>query len=308
MRRSGFTLVELLIAMVVGLLVLTGAVSFAISQTRVLEGSLIREEVYRNARYVNLSLKRDIQRAGVGIESTQNFGVLTLMGDTIIVMQVPFNPAPAIPYDMMPPAGTDNPLPVGGTCGERCIDFLKVGGSFEIRPGDVARLQVSGERRLILVSDVQEATGIGDGKSAMRVVFTSADSLLGYAAGLVGGLRLDRFETFTQKLEPIIYYVDGTTLMRAEKLNADGSPAGEIVAFGVQSFDAKLVFADGRELDATNPLDADNENDNEDVVGIRINLTLTADRADARLNSGALFSRSFEWFMAPRNLRYARNR
>jgi len=302
MKNKGFTLVELLIAMIVGLVVLSGAVAFAINQTRIVEAQMIRDEVYRNARYVNVSLARDLQRAGVGIESTPVFGVLSLRGDTIVILQIPHRPAAALPYDLLPPGGSDNPLSPGGTCGSRCLDLLKSDSTFEILPGSLARLQVSGTRRLILVSDVQHSAG------SVQLSFTAADSLIGYPAGLSGGLLLDRFETFVQEIEPIIYYVSDSTLMRAERLNADGSLAGEIVAFGVQAFDVNFVFADGREASAANPNDADVFNDYDDVIGVRINVRLSADRADQRVSNGSLFARDFEWFVAPRNLRYARNR
>ena len=67
--RGGFSLIELLIALVLGLLVTTVALNFAISVFRSVEGDKVREEVYRNSRFIGMSLGRDIQTTGVGMES-----------------------------------------------------------------------------------------------------------------------------------------------------------------------------------------------------------------------------------------------
>jgi prepilin-type N-terminal cleavage/methylation domain-containing protein len=309
LARLGYTLVELLIALTIGAFVLSAAISFLITQLRTLEGSDIRDEVARNARYIGIALRRDVQTAGIEITSTTLFGTLAVWsgspGDTLAILHVPSNPEPAPPHDIVPEPGTDNPLPPGGTCGERCIDVLTDPEvPLELQVGDLARLQVAEERRLILIENIEDTSD-----TSVAITWNDADSLLRQPAGLTGGLRLDRYGTYVQKLQPIIYYLDeGGFLMRAVRLNMDGSPDGWVLAFNVQDFDASLIFSDGDVLDQANPYDSDDSNDYDDIMGVRIRATVEAARADPRVNQGQLIRKTFEWKIAPRNLRYEKNR
>jgi hypothetical protein len=123
------------------------------------------------------------------------------------------------------------------------------------------------------------------------------------------GLSLDRFATFVQELDATVYYLDeGDRLMRAVALNLDGSPRGQVLAYGVEEFDVRLVFADGDVLEVANPTDADDSNDYDDVVAVRVRITAKADRVHPLVNNGELLRKTFEWLVAPRNLRYEKDR
>ncbi len=151
--NRGFTLVELLIALTVGVIVLSAALSFAVTTWRTVEGNEVREQAYRNGRFIGMSLERDMQTVGVGIASTISFGTLAVWADTIVILSVPFTPSESPPYDLAPPAGTDNPLSPGGTCGTYCLDLAAdAKGKFELEAGNLARLQINDTRRLILIS------------------------------------------------------------------------------------------------------------------------------------------------------------
>jgi hypothetical protein len=126
---------------------------------------------------------------------------------------------------------------------------------------------------------------------------------------LEGDLLLDRFGTFVQELATVVYYIDAQDqLYRAPKLNLDGSAAGHILAYGVESFDVKLVFNDGDELETADPDDEDDTNDYDDVVAVKVIATFRADRTDPRVNQGQLLRRNYEWTVSPRNLRYEKRR
>lgn len=307
--NAGFTLIEALIAMIIGVLVLGAAMAFLITQMRTLEGSDLREDLARNGRYIGISLRHDVQAAGIGIASTPTFGTVAAYpgasGDTLVILHVPYVPEPAPPHDIDPPAGTDNPLPAGGTCAANCIDLVKEADRpLEIAGGDLARLQVGATRRLILVSDV---TTTND--TSFALTFSAHDTLLHQPAGLSGGLLLDRYSTFVQKLRPIIYYLDDEQrLWRAAGLQPNGAPDGELLAYGVEAFDVKLRFADGDLLDRADPYDTDATNDYDDIVSVVVQATVVADRVDPRVNQGKLLRRSYGWAISPRNLRYEKNR
>ena len=300
--REGFTLIELLLSLVISVVVMGASLSFALAAFRGSEANTLREEVYRNARFIGMSLQRDLQTTGVGIASDVGFGTLSTFGDTLVVLHITWTPTTAFPYVIDPPAGTD-PLPPGGTCGPLCIDLIKgPGNSFDLEPGDIARLQVNSERRVILVTDVQNMG------TTVELTFAGAPTLLHYESALSGGMVLDRFSTFVQKLQPIVYWVENEILYRSDQLDANGDLIGSPLAYDVKSWDAKMIFLDLDEADEGNPFDSDLTNDFDDILGTRITATLGTTRSDIRVAGGALYTREYEWTFLPRNLMYERNR
>ena len=302
-RSVGFTLIELMISVVLSVVIMGASLSFALTTFRDTEGNALREEVYRSARFIGMSLERDVQTTGVGIASEIRFGTLSTFNDTLVVLHIPWLPTNAFPYTISPPAGTDNPLAPGGTCGSNCIDLDKApGNSFDLVPGDIARLQVNAERRMILITAVQ------DMGTTARVTFASDTTLLHYEAAFAGGVLLDRFSTVVQKLQPIVYYTEGEVLYRSDKLDTSGDLIGSPLAYGVKAWDTKMIFVDNDEYDEADPFDADNTNDFDDILGTLITATLGTNRPDIRVAGGGEFTRDYEWKLIPRNLMYERNR
>ncbi len=305
---SGFTIVELLIALTLGTIVVAAALQYLVKEFRVLQSQEVREVVARTGRYVGISLRHDLHRAGIGIESTTSFGTVDVwpgaLGDTLVILNVPYRPAPAPAHSIVPPAGTENPLPPGSTCGPQCIEVLKDGEApLEIGLSSLARLQIPGARRLVLIENMNVTSD-----TSVELTFTDATAILRQPAGM-SGLGLDRNATYVQSLEPTIYYLaEGDRLMRAVRLNLDGSPRGEVLAYGVEGFDVKLVFDDGDVLEQANPFDTDDSNDYDDIVAVRIVVDVKADRTHPLVNNGELLRETFEWIVAPRNLRYEKNR
>ncbi len=302
-RSEGFTLIELLISVVLSVVVMSASLSFALAAFRGTEGNKLREEVYRSSRFIGMSLERDFQTTGVGIASEIRFGSLNVYGDTVVIFHVPWKPTNAYPYEIDPPGGTNNPLDPGGTCGSTCIDLNKgPGNTFDLVPGDIARLQINAERRLILVTDVREMG------NKVQLTFASGATLLNSQAALSGGVQLDRFSTIVQKLQPIIYYVENEILYRSDQLDPTGGLIASPIAYGVKSWEAKMIFLDLDEADQGNPYDADATNDFDDILGTRITATLGTNRPDIRVAGGEIFTRTYVWTLYPRNLMYERNR
>ena len=92
--RRGMTLVEIMIAMVVGLIIMTSAMSFTITTFRGVEHTNLREDVFRTGRFIGASLERDAASAGVSIRSQVRFGTLLAKGDTMVIVSVPFDTLP----------------------------------------------------------------------------------------------------------------------------------------------------------------------------------------------------------------------
>jgi hypothetical protein len=299
-------LIELMIGLTLGTVILSAAITFLITHMRALEGSDIRENVARNDRYIGALLRRDVQMAGIDLESSTLYGSVSVWpgstGDTLILLYVPYDPNAAPIHEVDPMES--QPIPGRGTCGERCLEILyDPGEPQELGIGDLARIEVFGVRRLILLNDFNFAGGVWE------ITWTSADTLLHQPAGLTGGLQVAVPGTLVQKVAPIIYYLDDQQrLMRAERLKMNGSPDGHVVAFGVQQFDISLIFADGDTLPKADPFDSDNSNDFDDVVGVKVTVTVRANRTDVRVNDGELVTKTSEWRISPRNLRYEKNR
>jgi prepilin-type N-terminal cleavage/methylation domain-containing protein len=306
LSSRGFTLIELIIGLVLGAVIISAAISFLITHIRSLEGSDIRENVGRNDRFIGALLRRDVQLAGVDVRSSTEYGTVAVWpgshGDTLILLYAPYEPDPAPVLDIHPASAP--PPSDEGTCGQYCIEwYLGAPDTSTIQPGDLARIDVDMSRRLILINDV-EVSG-----SFLRVRFTDADTLLRQPAGLQGFNLNHPFGTIFQELRPIIYYLDDQErLIRAERLNMDGTPDGDVVAYGVEEFDVSLIFDDGDELEQPNPYDTDITNDYDDIVTVKVRVTVKADRADPRVNGGELLKKTSVWEISPRNLRYEKNR
>lgn len=302
-RRSGFTLVELLLSMTIALVVITGATSFSVGSWKTRRGWTVREGVDRNARFVGLSLARDVQEAGIAIESTPTFASLGSFGDTLSILSVPYTPNEAPVYTIYNDGDTLPTYPPGGNCGATCVEFM-TGGSLQLSSGDLARLQVGTTRRLLLL---QSVTDQGNGR--FRAQFLNVKRLLGRDAGL-DSLLLSRSGTTLQKVNAVVYWRDASTktLYRASTLSASGQPLGQVMAGNVENFKTSLLFINNSESPSYNGLDADTLNDGNDIIGTRVRAQIKSDRADPGVNGGQPVLRWYEWKVAPRNLLYEKNR
>lgn len=300
--RGGFSLIELLIALVLGLLVTTVALNFAISVFRNVESDKVREEVYRNSRFIGMSLGRDVQTVGVGVESLQDFGTLSTLSDTVVILHVPWTPTYAHAHEIVTPFASSNPLPAGGTCGARCIDLHKdAGGNYDLAPGDIARLQVNTVRHLILID------GVRDMGTNFQVTFSADTVLFGLNAGFANGLLLDNTTTFVQKMDHVAYFVDDSILYRSDGFDSTGTMVTSPMAYGVHAWNADMLFVDGDTAVGANPTDGDDTNDFDDILGVLIQTTLGTNRP-IRTVGGGDFTRDYKWRLTPRNLMYERNR
>ncbi|MDX2192643.1 MAG: prepilin-type N-terminal cleavage/methylation domain-containing protein [Gemmatimonadales bacterium] len=307
--RAGFSLVELLIAMVIGVLVLTSTTAFAMASWKGLSANRQREEVGRNARFLGMSLARDAQMAGVGMTdqsdiSSADFGWVRVRGDTLVVLAASRFPAPE--FALTPPTGAPNPItPLGeGTCGERCFDFAKQAGGTtpDVEAGRVMLLGGALPRRLGLVTAVDRR---GAATDSFSVTLASLPTLFLTPHGLDGGLPLPHGAVL-QPLSAVAYWRQDSTIMRAERYNADGSYRGEVMADGVEGWQVRLIFADGGEAAVANP--ADTARAYNRIVSVVVRARLRSSYVDPRVNGGLPVARDYEWRVTPRNLSYERNR
>jgi prepilin-type N-terminal cleavage/methylation domain-containing protein len=295
--RGGFTLLELILALTIGLLVLTAATGIAATTWQSVRGVGIRDNVTRNARYIGVTLQRDVQETGVDLPSSVAFGSLAVWNDTIAILRVPYAPTPPGEYPLSP-ANFAN-----GVCGATCVDIATGGAAPQLAVGDIARIQMNNVRRLIYVTGVSQVGG------AYRIDFADTPTLLNHAGG-IGGLAITTpASVLVQRLGLVVYWRANGQLFRATRLNPDLSLRGEALATGVQALTARLVFTSGAEAaQADNGSDGNASNDYDDIAGLRVRATLQGDRTDPRVNGGQPVRRDLQWWYAPRNLVYERNR
>lgn len=305
--RRGFTLIELLISMVLGVIILTVSANFATATLRSNRASDLRDGLNRDARFVGMSISRDVQDGGISIESSQGFGSIATRGDTVAALSTPYIPNEAEMYSMVAPVDTASLLPPGqGNCGVNCIDVTDPNVvPFQLRPGDVAMLQVQNVQRLIVLTAV--ATPVAGRR---RLIFSNADSLFVWPAGLSGGLRLTRFGVGVQRMNVTAWFRNGSdsTLRRSEVFLADGSLRDGVAARGVEAFTTRLQFTNGVERTQANGVDADTTNDYNRIVSVRMRARMRVERLDRSVNGGAPLFRQYEWRVTPRNLIFERNR
>ncbi len=303
-RRSGFTLVELLMSMTIGIVVLTAATSFSMRSWQTRRGWTVRETVDRNARFVGMSIARDAQEAGVAIESTPTFGTIGSFGDTLSLLSVPYTDVEAPVYPIFDDGDTLPNYPPGGNCGTYCIEFNQINGMHTLTAGDLARVQIGTTRRLLFLTGVAGSSG-----GRFQVTFLPMTRLLGRAAGL-DSVLLTRSGTTIQKLKAVVYWrdVSTNTLMRADQLDANGIPIGRQLASGTTEFQTSILFIGNREAPSYSALDTDTLNDGNDIIGMRVRARMKTDKVDPAVNNGQPIYRWYDWRVAPRNLMYEKNR
>lgn len=320
LNRRGMTLVEIMIAMVVGVIIMASAMSFTITTFRGVEHTNLREDVFRTGRFIGASLERDAASAGVSMRSQVRFGTLLAKGDTLVIVSVPYDtlPVPVVAtaapgiapvYSM--PAGTATPATPGlGTCGTYCVDVQVgvTGDTLQFGVGNTIQMNVDDERRFLNVTAKRNM-----GSGVYQITFSANDTLFLHPAGWARpiasaqNLQLRPAETSFQKITPVMYYLDATNrLIRSTSLTTGGAPTGEVVADNVAAWTVWLFFEDGDSARVADPSDADDSNDYDDLSGVKVMATLRNAHADRNIGTAA--TRNFEWRYSPRNLAYERNR
>lgn len=304
--RTGFSLVELLVAMVVGVIVLMLATQIVLAATQSITSGDARASVDRTARFLGLSLQRDLQEAGVDLESSVDFGSVHAYGDTLAILRVPYEGSPAMPSREYPSQFSVRPAAGTGTCAATCLDVARGTAPFEPQAGDVLLLQVANARRLVVAG----TTSTGSGTAVLNWPDLPT-GFLGRRYGLRNpDLRLDAqpLANLVRRLEAQVYYRQGDALVRATRFNPlTGAPDGQVIATGVTSFRVWLHFVDGDSASTANGSDADATNDPNDLVGVSVVAVLAPDPNDIRRGYSAS-PKTVRWFYAPRNLAYERNR
>lgn len=302
--QQGFTLIEMMIAMIVGVMVLGTSTSLVVSAMRSLAGTELRDGIDRKARFIGIGLQRDVQQTGIEIDARSTFGTIGAYADTLVMLRVPFFGTPEQPAEGYARDSIAGGSGVGN-CGVLCVEVRRpVGETFQINPGELAYLELNADvRRLLRVTAVAFPTA-----SIARVTFANTTSILGHPAGIVGLNLSSSFKIRT--IRATAFYADAANqLIRADSVTTAGVAVPQVLATGIQTWDASLVFVSGVEAPGADAgTDGDPDNDYDDIARVHLRATIQADRADSRVNNGVVLSRLYDWWLTPRNIMYERNR
>jgi prepilin-type N-terminal cleavage/methylation domain-containing protein len=303
--RSGYTLLEVLITLVIGAVVMGGALQLLDRQREASRVESIRVELQQNARYALDMMTRDLQEAGQGLDPTAQFGIIGMMdgasgqSDTLYLMYAD----PGTPVHTLENPTAPNKMRITKTCNDPVSD---------ITVGDMMYI-ASGTGRGLARADklVTSSTGLDcktkQGKTGtVEVTFSLVDQGR-HGWGFTGNVA----GSAAAKVNAIAYYIDRSRpnnprLMRANQHN-NGTWSGVPVADNVSALQTVFVFQDGTVLTSANGTDANAENDFDDINTVQIELKTAARMTDKGLNKGNLYERTYTVSVSPRNQLYTRN-
>lgn len=300
-NATGFTLMELLVAVVLSAVVITAALSVANSSLLMSREDQLSESRTRSARFIRASFDRDFHLAGVGISSSSDFGSVNSFGDTIAILSVPFDSVDAPAYRLF---DNGTVLQSGrGNCGTRCIEVDLQGGDFTIKNNDLVRIQTNSTTRLVVARQVSA------NDSTATFTFRNLDKVLGFPSGLTArspypAVLLDYGNTFVQELQFSAYHVEAGQLYRAEEIHNRGDIQSAEFGGGISNWGIEFQYADGDVGARPDPEDGDDSNDFDDILAV----TISADIRPEYDPIGSPSARNVRWTFVPRNLMYERNR
>lgn len=307
--EAGFTLVEIIVATLLGTLVLGGALMIFNSQQRNARTEGLLVELQQNARYAIDMVSREIQTAAQGMDPTSEFGVVAMIDGSSGApdsLYVAYADAKGDRYTLLdPPGPPDRKVKVKQLCGNIVDD---------LNPGDFIYIAKGSMRGIAYITreNPDPSSSACDGKdddyelnSKVFDIEVIDDQRHGWLwQGNEAGAAATR-------AIGAAFYLDQSQAGNPRLIRAsdypDGAWEGGPIAEGISDFQTELIFANGDTLTAADGGDADPDNDYDDITSVRVTFTARARRTDYALAEGQRFSRSYSVTVAPRNLMYTRN-
>ncbi|MDX2183504.1 MAG: prepilin-type N-terminal cleavage/methylation domain-containing protein [Gemmatimonadaceae bacterium] len=297
-RARGFTLVELLVAMTLGLIILGAATTFAINTARTQARSQVGDDSMRRSRYLALTLEQDIRDAGSLMPIRSDFGAVNLFNDTLAILRVPARDTVAGPSYFVTALGA---------CGANCLSVRKRDGRVEITSGQVFLFTAVGDvNRLLLATAVTDPSPSNPATPVEITFLNTLDSLFHWPARLVG---VSAANATVQALRLSAYYrgsvADTNALMVAERIGTDGRFLPEVLASGVSRWDVAAGFVNGTTASSISLTDTTQNHCA--LTHLTIEATLAPDQVvDRRMQSSPLTARPVRWLYGTRNLNVQR--
>ena len=308
-NEAGFTLVEMLVAGIVTVLVLSVTLGLLDTQRESNRTTQLRGEVQQNAQYVLDMLTRDLMEAGQGMDPSPVFGVVAASeggasrSDTLYIISV----SPDAPVHALkkPPNGKEKTrIRVKISCGDPVTD-LAVGDFVYVASGSARGIAHVNK---VVRKENGESCG-GDPNKNLGTVTLTVTTVDGEGHGW----PLDGNEkgAALARVDAAVYFVDNSdparpTLARASEWNNGWIPTP--IAHGITDLRVQLRFADKTKGQVASGDDANPDNDYDDIDTVEIRLKAQARRKDKDVKGGALLEKEYALSVSPRNQLYTRNR
>lgn len=309
-RNGGFTLVELLIALLVGSVVVTGSLAMldVVRTSRRTEN--LRVDLQQNARSAIDMISRDLQQAGQGMDPNPIFGVVatadggTGQPDTLYILYVEPDTPGHVVRD--PDVGLQkSQLKLKISCGDP-VDDLQAGNFVYLANGSARG--VAHVKQVARNASGASCDGADSGKDLGTVLLNVAP-IASEAHGWV--FQGNAIGAVALRARAAVYFVDtsepsGPKLVRSSSYE-NGRWEQTPIANWIANFQVELLFSDGRRAPEADPGDTDPDNDYEDIETVHLTFEALARRIDKDLKRGAVYRRQYSLSVTPRNLLYTRN-
>lgn len=307
--QGGFTLLEMLIAVIVTVFLLTATLGLLDTQRESDRTTRLRTEVQQNAQYALDMITRDLMEAGQGMDPSSVFGVVAASGgggsrsDTVYMISV--EPGTTVHLLKTPPDGAEKTtIRVKISCGD-LADDLEVSNLVYVASGSAR-----GIARVNKVARSENSNSCGSNPTTnlgtVRLTVTAVD---GEGHGWV--FQGNEKAAALSRVSAAVYFVDDSdparpTLARATEWNNGWDPVP--IAYGITDLNVELGFANGSTSQLANGDDANPDNDYDDIDTIKIRLKAQARRKDKDIKGGGLLEKEYAVSVSPRNQLYTRNR
>lgn len=308
-REAGFTLVELLIAMFVGLILVAGSLGLLDLTRQNSRTERLRLELQQNARQATDLVTRDLQQAGQGMDPNMAFGVVAGVDggagqpDTLFILYIePSTPDHVV---LQPAAGSEkSEVVLKVTCGDPVDDLAA---------GDFIYLASGSARGVAHVTGVsRSAGGSCGGQPPTTQIGTATLSVSPVDAETHGWvLQANTANAVGLRARAVAYFLDTRDAANPYLVRATSYQAGnwqEVpVADLISDFQVELLFADGDVAAEADASDADPTNDHDDVNTVRVTFDARTRWRDKDLSGGQTYARGYSLSVTPRNQLYTRN-
>jgi prepilin-type N-terminal cleavage/methylation domain-containing protein len=246
-KQSGFSLAELMVAMVLGIILIGAVYNTYMAQTRSYNVQEQVAEMQQTARVAMDMILRDVRMAGY-----QAAGFTVPNSNAIVAINSSTDPDGIIASDNQ---GLSTTLTANASAGAGSITVMSVDPNGD---GTVDFSQNAG----VIISDGVRTQGF------------TITGVAGTVLTLSGSLAKAYLAANTVVVPAVVYDVVGTDLRRN----------GLVLARNIEDLQFAYVFADGDQANAPNDTDGDATNNPADIRSVRIDLLVRSDRVDPDFN------------------------
>ncbi len=308
-REAGFTFVELIIAMFIGMIIVAGSLGLLDLTRENSRTERLRLELQQNARQATDMVTRDLQQAGQGMDPSMTFGVVANLDggagqpDTLFILYI--EPSTSDHVVLQPPPGSEKSQVLFKVTCDDPVD--------DVAAGDFIYLASGSARGIAHVTAVSHATGGSCGGQPPTTQIGTATLTVSPVDGETHGwvLSANVANAVGLRTRAVAYFLDTSDPASPYLVRSTSYQGGNWqrvpIADLISDFQVELLFADGDVAVEADGGDADTTNDHDDVNTVRITFAAQTRWQDKDLAGGRTYVRDYSLSVTPRNQLYTRN-